>query len=161
MLSICHFSSDASRTVDFVARGRDGHSGHGERQERSIEWFFHKVLFGNALFSGCKITRSILRRREGRVKVVLQRTKRVLAPHSPQCVSGKFATCPWPLLCEQSELQCCRPSCGHEKFVHSFNSLLRRLRKKHFRCLLSGRGGIIPCVKPCGASGACVQNITL
>lgn len=75
MLSICHFSSDASRTVDFVARGRDGHSGHGERQERSIEWFFHKVLFGNTLFSACKITRSILRRREGSVKVVLQRKK--------------------------------------------------------------------------------------
>ena len=35
--------------------------------------------------------------------------KGALSPHCPQYVSGKFATCSWPSLCEQSELQCCAP----------------------------------------------------
>ena len=39
-----------------------------------------------------------------------------------------FATCPSPSLCEQSELQCCRPSHASKKFVNSCNSLLRRPR---------------------------------
>ena len=39
-----------------------------------------------------------------------------------------FATCSWPSLCKQSELQCWRPILRRKQFVNSCNSLLRRPR---------------------------------
>ena len=41
-----------------------------------------------------------------------------------------FATCSWPSLCKQSELQCWRPILRRKQFVNSCNSLLRRPRPK-------------------------------
>ena len=39
-----------------------------------------------------------------------------------------FATCSWPSLCKQSELQCWRRILRRKQFVNSCNSLLRRPR---------------------------------